>query len=314
MTCTVFLHIFHHTLIELLAILWLCHVDEVNDNDAAHVAQSELSCKFVGCSEVNIQGIDLLSFGTLAAIARVDVHHVQGFCVLDDHIGAVLIRYRATERRFNLFSHREIVKNRHVAFVELHNVFSFWCNESDIVTHLFIDILVVDVDTGERRIEQISKESNSAARFLVNQCCFFQSISLLYVSNGAFPATFEDAQLLVKLCNATSFRYRADDDAETFRFDAMDELFETRALSVAFDFGGHTHLVGEGNEHQIAACKGDFTRETWTFGRDGFFDNLNKYFLPYGYRVLDLPIFFGVGLARYFIQGKGLTFPSLDQT
>ena len=226
----------------------------------------------------------------------------------------MLIRYRATERRFNLFSHREIVKNRHVAFVELHNVFGFWCDQCDIVTHLFIDILVVDVDAGERRVEQISEESNGTARFLVDQCCFFQSISLLYVGNGAFPAAFEDAQFLVKLSYATSFRYSADDDAKSLRFDAMDKLFETRALCIAFDFGGYTHLVGEGDEHQIAASKGNLTRETRTFGRDGFFDDLNKHFLPYGYGVLYLPIFFGVGLARHFIQGKGFTFSPLDQT
>ena len=40
---TVFLHVFDHSLVELLAILGLGHVDEIDYDDAAHVAQTQLA-------------------------------------------------------------------------------------------------------------------------------------------------------------------------------------------------------------------------------------------------------------------------------
>ena len=49
-TCAVGLHVLAHALIEDLPVFRLVHVDEVNDDDSAHVAKAQLSCQFVGSS------------------------------------------------------------------------------------------------------------------------------------------------------------------------------------------------------------------------------------------------------------------------
>ena len=53
------------------------------------------------------------------AVARVDVDDVQGFCVLNDEVGAVLEANCASESRLDLLRHAEVVEDGDVALVEL---------------------------------------------------------------------------------------------------------------------------------------------------------------------------------------------------
>ena len=64
---------------------------KIDDDDTAHIAQTELAGEFVGGAEIDVEGIDFLSFGAFAAVAGVDVDHVKGFGVLNDEIGPVLV-------------------------------------------------------------------------------------------------------------------------------------------------------------------------------------------------------------------------------
>ena len=60
MACTVISHYFAHVLVELLAVFHLSHVDEVDDYDATHVAEPELTGYLISCAHVYFQGVALL--------------------------------------------------------------------------------------------------------------------------------------------------------------------------------------------------------------------------------------------------------------
>ncbi len=79
-----------HVTIELLAMFLLGKVDEIDDDDATHVAQTHLTGYLVSSSEVDKECIGLLILGLTAAVARIDVDDMQGLGVLDDDIGTGL--------------------------------------------------------------------------------------------------------------------------------------------------------------------------------------------------------------------------------
>ena len=120
--CAVFLHVLAHALIEHLPVFGQVHVDEVYDDDAAHVAQSQLACQLVGCAEVGLQRVGFLSVFFLDTRTAVHVNHMHGLCMLNDEIGSALVVHCTSERRSQLLGDAEIVEDGYAAGVALDDV------------------------------------------------------------------------------------------------------------------------------------------------------------------------------------------------
>ena len=84
------LHILAHALVELLAVFGQRHVYEVDHDNAAHVAQSQLAGQFVGCSQIHLEGVLLLGAG-LDAVAAVDIDHMKGLGMFNNKVGSALV-------------------------------------------------------------------------------------------------------------------------------------------------------------------------------------------------------------------------------
>ncbi len=65
----------------------LVHVDEINHDNAAHVAQSELAGNLVGSPHVYFKGVCLLIGRAFRSVARVDIDNVERLGVFDDDVG-----------------------------------------------------------------------------------------------------------------------------------------------------------------------------------------------------------------------------------
>ncbi len=62
-------HNLAHVVVKLLAVFVLGHVDEVDNNNAAHVAQTQLAGNLVGRSEVHFKSVAFLIASGLCAVA-----------------------------------------------------------------------------------------------------------------------------------------------------------------------------------------------------------------------------------------------------
>ena len=122
MACAVGSHHLLHVVVEGLAVFVLGHIDEVDHDDAAHIAQPQLAGYLVGGAQVNLEGVCLLVLVGLGAVARVDVDDVQGLGVLDDDVGARLEGDGFSERRFYLSRDVEGVEDWLGLLVELDDV------------------------------------------------------------------------------------------------------------------------------------------------------------------------------------------------
>ena len=61
MPCSVVCHHFTHVVVESLSVLSLSHVDVVDNNNATHVAQAQLTGNFIGSTQIDIERISFLA-------------------------------------------------------------------------------------------------------------------------------------------------------------------------------------------------------------------------------------------------------------
>ena len=119
---TVARHLLAEFLEEFLAVLGLVQVDEIDDDDAAHIAQTQLACDFDGGFQIDLKCVFLLRIFLVHAMAAVHVDDVHGLGVFDDEVDTVSDGDNATEKAFDLLADIEIVENRVIAFVKTYNV------------------------------------------------------------------------------------------------------------------------------------------------------------------------------------------------
>lgn len=123
-------------------------------------------------------------------------------------------------------------------------------------------------------------------------------------AHGGFPTTQQNFELLVELGYALTLGNCANDDAETFGFDALHELLETSTFGTAFDFCRHRDFVGKRHEHKETAGIREFAGEAWTFGGDGLFDNLHKHLISGFEHILNATVFFENGSTHTLLYGE----------
>lgn len=119
---TVLAHFFLHFFIELTSISCLHHIDEVDDDDPAHIAQPELAGDFGSGLQIHIQGVFFLAVFAVHAVTAVDINDVQGFGVLNDQIRSAFDGNDLSKGAFDLFFNAKMFENGEFAFVQLEDV------------------------------------------------------------------------------------------------------------------------------------------------------------------------------------------------
>ncbi len=233
MAGTVIGHHLAHVLEQLLPVLGLVHVDEVDDDDAAHVAQTQLACDLVGGTQVHLEGVALLVGRRLRAVARVDVDDVQCLCMFDDYICARFEGDGLAERRLDLSRDVEMVEDGNLPVISLYDVLALGGDKGDVFGYLLVCLGIVDMDALECRAEHVAQHADDTALLLEYQC---RSGGLHRFGHSVFPAMQQGLELVVQLAHAFAFGRRADDDAEILGLDAVDELAQAQLFLGRRDF------------------------------------------------------------------------------
>ena len=108
--CFVALHFFAHDIEQLFAVFGFLHVDEVNNDDATHVAQPQLAGYLLGRLDVYLQGGVFLSLPGLDVVAAVDINDMHGFGVLDIEIDARADGDNASKSTADVACHPELLE------------------------------------------------------------------------------------------------------------------------------------------------------------------------------------------------------------
>ena len=117
----VILHKFRHVLVQPVLVLLGLHIDEIDDDDSAHIPEPELSGNLLRRITVHLVGVFLLVC-SLCADTAVHVDDVKSFRRFYHQVGSLLDRHHLSERTLHLTRHLEMVENRLLSIVELHDL------------------------------------------------------------------------------------------------------------------------------------------------------------------------------------------------
>ena len=180
-------HELAYEVIELLLMAFIVHVDEIDDDDAADIAQTQLMYQLLCCQHVKLEGILLLVLVDLLA-AGIDINGEQCFGFVDNEVTSMLKTDRSAESRLHLAGDVEMVKDRLRAVVKLHDLRALGCDEFQILPYFVVDIAVIDLDGGEVGTEDVADNTERTSHLFANQTDGF---FLLQGLDGLLPPLHE---------------------------------------------------------------------------------------------------------------------------
>ena len=156
------------TLLDGALVLRVGHVDEVDHDEAAKVAQAHLAGHFVGSLAVGAEG-RLLDVGAARGACGVDVDGNEGFRMVDHDRAAGGQRNRAGVGRFDLVFDLEAREERNVLTVALDAADHVGHDVRHELTGLFIDLVRVDEHFADVGLEVVADGAHDEVGFLDDQ-------------------------------------------------------------------------------------------------------------------------------------------------
>src|ERR1017187_5037480 len=266
---------FAHLLRDLLLVVAVAHVDEVDDDEAADVAEAKLAADFLRGFEIGLQDRRVQVLLRFMA-TRVDVDCHERFCFIDADVAARLEPDLTAESVLDLFLDVEPAEDWRGFVVEPDLAAGAAADLPDHVADAFIGVLVVHHDAihflgqeiAHGALDQIGLLEDAIRRRL--RLDFF--LNRLPRLQQQFEVADEVALLLV-------FAHGADDDAHALgNAKALQDLFQALTFAVVFNLARDATLRVERHQHEVAAGDADVGGDPRALGADGAFDDLHDDF------------------------------------
>ncbi|MDT4841651.1 hypothetical protein FQZ97_755150 [compost metagenome] len=265
-------------------VLAVLHVDEVDDDQTAQVAQAQLAGHFVRRFRVGAQR-GFFDVGAAGGAGRVDVHGHQRFGVVDDDGAARGQLHRARVRRFDLVFDLEAGEERDVVAVAF--------DALDVVRHhhthegggLIGDLVGIDEDFTDFRGEVVADGPDDQAGLQVDQD------GRGVVARGAVdgrPELQQVGQVPLEFFDVAADAGSAGDDAHALgQLELLHGVAQFLAV-FALDAARNAAATGVvGHQDQIAAGERDERGQGGALVAAFFLFNLDDQFLAFAQGVLD---------------------------
>jgi hypothetical protein len=257
------------------AVLVEAHVDEVDDDQAADVAQAKLAGDLFGGLIVGFEG-GLFVGGGLCGAARVDVDGGEGFGAVDDDVSARGEADFAAVDALDLFFEAEAGEEGHAVGVveELHAGAGH--AGADVALGFFEELLIVDDDLFDGGVEVIAQSLNDEVLVGVDLAGGAGALCVGGFVLDATPEAGEGGEVALEGELGLVDGVGAHDAAEAVGdLEAGEALLDVAAL-VFVGFAGDAAGVVEGHEDEVAASEGDAGGEDSALGANGVFDDLDE--------------------------------------
>ncbi|OTP73509.1 hypothetical protein PAMC26577_17710 [Caballeronia sordidicola] len=283
---TIVLQRVFQALLDFALALGRLHIDKVDHDQAAQIAQAQLARDFVGSFEVRACR-RFLDVRALGRAGRVHVDGNQRFRVVDHDRAARRQRHRARIRGLDLVFDLETGEEGYVVVIAL--------NFAQVIRHhdvhegagLVMDLGGIDQDFADIRLEVIADRADHEAGFEINQHRLAGYAALRRRFHRA-PQLHQVVQVPLQFFSRAADPCRTRDDAHAFRQVELGHRFAQFLAFVALDparYTAATRVV----RHQDKVTSGE--RNERGQGRALvaalFLLDLDDQFLAFAQRVLD---------------------------
>ncbi len=266
------------------AVLALLHVDEVDHDQPAQVAQARLPRHFVGGFQVGAGG-GFLDVAALDGARRVHVHRHQRFGLVDHDRAAAGQLHGAAVSGFNLVFDLETAEQRRVVAVALDAVPLLRHHVRHELVRLLVNVVRVDQDFADIAVEVIAYGANHEAGFLVDQECPFARFGRAVDRAPEFEQIIE---VPLQFAGVPAYAGGARNDAHAMGVIELIERGFQFGPVFAFDPAADAPAAGiVGHQHHIAPGQADKSGQGGPFVAALFFFHLNQQFLAFTDDILN---------------------------
>ena len=270
--------------LDLAAVLALLHVDEVDHDQAAQVAQAHLARHLVGGFQVGARG-GLLDVAALDGAGRVHVHRHQRLGVVDHDSAARGQGDGARVGRFDLVLDLEAAEQRRVVAVALHAVRLLGHHVAHELVRLLVDVIGVDQDVTDVRVEVVADGADDEVALLIDQ---EGALAALGGAVDGVPQLQQIVQVPLQLGRGAADAGGAGDDAHAFRvLELVHRLLQLGAVLALDAAADATAARVVRHQHHVAAGQADEGGQRRALVAALFLLDLHQQFLAFLDHIVD---------------------------
>src|SRR5690606_15825577 len=259
--------------VNAVAVAALLHVDEVDDDEAAEVAQADLAGGLDGGLQIHgVEGVFLVAAAVLVG-AGVHVDGDEGLGLVDDDLAAGGQADLALVGLLDLTLDVEAFEDRDVVLVDGDLAAGALGDLADEVLGAGVVLGVVDEDAVNLLGEEVAHGAFDEVGLLVEAGGGAVGLHLLL---DALPGLEEEVEVADEVAGFFALAGGAHDDAHALGDgELVEHLLEALAFLGVLDLAGDAALVGERHEHEVAAGQGEVGGGAGALGADGALGDLD---------------------------------------
>ena len=168
-TCTVLAHRFTQTVFYRALVAYWCHVDEVDNDQAAEVTQTQLAGDFIGRFKVSVE-CRFFDVAAASCACGVDIDSGQRFGAIDNDRATGWQTDFTLEGGFDLRFNLVVAEQWNFTSVQFNFAAEIRTTERrNVLTRHFHHFRVVDQDFANVLAQIVAESANDNVTFLVNQ-------------------------------------------------------------------------------------------------------------------------------------------------
>src|SRR6202166_492375 len=261
-----------------VAVAALFHVDEIDHDDAAEVAQANLAHDFFHRFQIGFDDGVFQARGTFAdEFAGVDVDGHQRFGVIDDDVAAGLEPNFGAQGFVEFVLDAELFEDGCFLGVQLDAADQLGLEAADEFDDLAEFFFAVDPDGGEIVADVIAQDAFDEIQVAMEKR---GSFALLAALLDFVPGSAEEFDVGANFFVGSAAGRGAYDEAAGItaaRF--ADEAAQTRAIIGAGDFARDANVIDGRHVHEEASRQSDVTGNACALFAEGLLGNLDDYIL-----------------------------------
>src|SRR5262245_4105439 len=273
----------HH----FLAVLALFHVDEVEHDDPAEVAQPDLADDLFGRFEVGLDDGVFEAVRFADEFAGVDVNRDQGLGLVDDDVPARLQPDARFDGLVDLGLNAVMLQDRRVFGVELDAVDQLGREAVDEIDYALVLEFTVHPDGGEIGRELVAQDPLHQVEVAVGDG---RRLDAVGAAADVGPGADQVLHVFAQFFDRAAVGGRADDEAPgRARFGAqlVEGALQPQALFVSADLARDADVVDRRHVDYVTARQRHVRSDAGAFLADRLFGDLDDDLLPFAQKVGD---------------------------
>src|SRR5882672_2224366 len=269
--------LFFQSLHDFLPVAPLVHVNEIDDDDPAQIAQPDLPDNLF--DRINVRFHDgVLEPSRLADIfAGVDINRHQSFRLVDDDITAALEPHFRLESFVHFLLQAKLLEERNVFGIELDALHQRRLEPLREPQHTLVFRFVVDPNLRKVRRNLIAEHSLNHIQVVIDQRWRFRA---LRAALDLMPQALQEANVRAEFIFRRTARCCSYNESPNAIFAFADhDALQPHAFFRRFNLARHAHMVNRGHIDQKPPRQRDVACNARPFLGNGLFGNLDQNFL-----------------------------------